>query len=231
LSLSPLPRLVALPVATALLIALAACSGAASPRLIGAYRSQGAPPIATFVPPPGGSLVVYDGLVTLEVGDVSAAASAATDLAYGLGGYLASQQTWFAGDAQYVTLTLAVPAPQFDALRAAVLDLGRVQEERLIGEPIPLPPGASARNVYAHLTVHLSPAPGAQWRLPRLPDLGWSPARTFGSALAVFAAVFAFLLDVLIWLSVVGGPFILLGLGLRWLVRQSRRSAPPTDTP
>jgi hypothetical protein len=214
-----------------LLVMLAACSGSATPHLIGAYRPAAAPPIATFVPPPGQSLVVYDGFIALQVTDVPASAEDAADLAYGLGGYLAGQQTWFDGGDQHITLTLAVPSPQFDSLRAAVLDLGRLQDERLSGGPVTLPPGANAWNVFAHLTVHLSPPARPHWRLPALPDLGWSPARTFASAFAVFSALFTFVLDLLIWLSVVVGPFILLGLGLRWLVRQSRRPAPPSDQP
>jgi hypothetical protein len=208
---------------------LAACAGSATPQLIGAYRPGDAPPIATYVPPSGQSLLVYDGYLSLRVRDVPAAAAAAADLAYSLGGYLAGQQTWHEGRDQHVTLTLAVPAPQFDLLRTAVSDLGRVQDERLLSDPVPLPPGGSAWNTFAHLTVHLAPPATPQWRLPRLPGFGWSPAHTFSSAFTVFAAVFTFLLDVLIWLSVVVGPFILLGLGLRWLLRQARRPAPPTD--
>jgi hypothetical protein len=45
---------------------------------------------------------------------------------------------------------------------------------------------------------------------------------TFRAAFSVFAALFTYLVDILIWLTVVGGPFVLMGLGLRALVRRWR---------
>jgi hypothetical protein len=231
MSTASVHRLVLSLAAAGLLAALAACAAGDTPRLIGAYPPETIESIVTLVPPAGAPPVVHEGFVSLQVADVYAAAEAASGLADDLGGYRASQHHWFSGDDPHITLTLAVPAPQFESLRAAVLDLGRARDERLTAGPVPLPPGGTAWSVSAHLTVQLDPAPRPQWRLPRLPDFGWRPSRTFASAFAVFAAVFTFLLDVLIWLSVVVGPFVLLGLGLRWLVRQARPPVPPADKP
>jgi hypothetical protein len=41
----------------------------------------------------------------------------------------------------------------------------------------------------------------------------------------VFASIFTVLIDVVIWVLVVVGPFVLMGLGLRWLIRRIRRPA------
>jgi hypothetical protein len=39
----------------------------------------------------------------------------------------------------------------------------------------------------------------------------------------VTASIFTFLLDGLIWIGVVAGPFVLIGLGILFLVRRARR--------
>jgi hypothetical protein len=208
---------------------LAACGGSATPQLIGAYRPESSPPIATYVPAPPNSVVTYDGFLDLEVRNVTAAADAAAELAYAYGGYPSSSQSWYDGRNLHATLTLAVPTAQFEALRRAVLDLGQVVEERLNADIVTLPPGHSAWNTYASLTIHFAPATVPAVRLPPLPSLGWSPARTFASAFGLFAALFTFLVDVIIWISVVAGPFVLLGLGLRWLARRLRRPESPDE--
>ena len=60
---------------------------------------------------------------------------------------------------------------------------------------------------YSHITLHLRP------RLVSVPPIdpieGWDPVRTFQNAFAVFVRIFGFMVDILIWITVVLGPFIL----------------------
>src|SRR5919109_1814972 len=85
---------------------LAGCTAAATPEMIGDYPHD---PIATYVAPPPGSVVVYDVYLDIAVGDVDAAAEQAASIAYDNGGYLASSQTWYEGSRQHTTVVLAVP--------------------------------------------------------------------------------------------------------------------------
>ena len=90
----------------------------------------------------------------------------------------------------------------------------------------PVNPGIAGQKllgqvIYATLTVHFIPDPPL-FTLPRLPDTGWSPLRTFARAFGLFATIFTFILDLVIWLTVVVGPFILMALGARYLARRLR---------
>jgi hypothetical protein len=190
---------------------LAGCSGSATPRLIGSYPRYATP--TPFSPPARG----YSTALEIEVADVNGAAQQAADLAYSYGGYLAASQSWYQDGGLHTSLTLAVPRSQFDALRRSVVALGRLINERLTSEPYPLqvyPPPESI------VTVTFSPS-RPLLEVPALPDLGWNPAQTFAQAFAVFARFFTVLIDVIIWVSVVVGPFVLMGLGLRWLMRRA----------
>jgi hypothetical protein len=209
---------------TTLFVALAAagCTGSAKPALIGADWHDGGQPIATYIAPPAGSVLVYDASLDLSVRDVAAAAEGASALASEHGGYVAAEQWWREGDRLHANLSLAVPTPRFDSLRAAVEALGTVEASRVTGDLVPQYGDPWA--MYATLTVHLAPAEPLL-RLPELPWTAWRPARTFANAFAVTAAIFAVLLDGLIWLAVVAGPFVALGLGLRALWRRGRGPA------
>lgn len=190
---------------------LAACTASgATPQLIGAY------PKTTNLPPPPN--LVYHTSLTLEVYDTAAAADRVIQVVYDDGGYLTASEMWSVGDDQYFTLTLAVPAAQFSGAREAILKLGT-----LVNETVTSDWRSSGRwDEYASLTVHLHPAKPA---LPRPIPLnpGWSPVNTFSRAFGVFATLFTFVVDAVIWVTVVAGPFVLMGLGLRAVVQRWRR--------
>jgi hypothetical protein len=213
--------------ALAALLVLAACAPA-TPALIGAYRRDAGQPIATYVLPPVGQTLVYDAYVEMEVRDTAAAADRAAQLAADHGGYLSSSQQWREEERTHATVTLAVPSHYFDSLHTALLDLGRLQSERTSGTLVS--PAYPGQVIYATITVHFIPNPPVV-TLPRLPGVEWNPAQTFASAFALFAAIFTFLLDIAIWLTVVVGPFALLGLGLRWLIRRPRGAPVEAPTP
>jgi hypothetical protein len=52
----------------------------------------------------------------------------------------------------------------------------------------------------------------------------WRPARTLQQAFSVFLSIFGFLTDILIWVVVVVGPFLLIGLGIGLIIRKRRAS-------
>jgi hypothetical protein len=199
-------------------VVLAACGGSASPQLIGSYP-KGSGASSTYAPPPSNLLVVYNAYLDLEVADTDRAAQRATDLTYNYGGYLVSSQSWYQDNRKHTTLTLAVPVAQFESTRQALLDLGKLQSESVSGDLVNTCCGADSWNIFSNITLQLHPAPPT-FRLPSLPNIGWSPAHTFESAFGVFAALFTFLVDIVIWAAVVVGPFVLLGVGLRALWRR-----------
>jgi hypothetical protein len=193
--------------------ALAACSGGATPQLIGSYPRFGT--AAPYIAPSR----VYSTRLDIAVSDVDFAAQQAARLAAGNGGHLVASQSWYQDERLHTLLTLAVPASQFDPLRQSLIALGQLVDEQLTSQPAPWP--AYARLPEATISVTFSTYPPLP-QAPALPNFGWSPVRTFAQAFAVFAGIFTVLIDVLIWVSVVVGPFVLMGLGLRWLVRRTR---------
>lgn len=210
-------------------LGLAACAGSATPALIGAYRADSAPPIATYIPPPStDGVLVYNATLDLTVRDVTAAADAAARLAADAGGYLSGSQSWYVNDDLHTTLTLVVPSDEFEAIHAGLLRLGTLNTAYVSGDPITTPAGRW--DTSSAITVSLSPAPPLfDLPVPSLPDTGWRPGRTFAAAFSVFATLFTALVDAAIWLAVVVGPFVLLAYGLRRLLRPARPVVPSSE--
>ena len=149
-----------------------------------------------------------------------AAADRAAQIAYDYGGYVSDSQMWKAGNDIFATVTLAVPVAQFDSAREAVLRLGTLVNEILTGDPLPGGYGAEWYN-YSTLTVNLRPVNTARvWPAPP----GWNPADTAGRAFGVFFLIFRWIVDAALWVAVVAGPFVLMGLGLRSLLRRASKS-------
>ena len=197
---------------------LAACK-AEQPRLIGSYPAQEEPKPLALLPrsiPQPGIQFVYETWITLEVSRVTSAAEQAVDLAARRGGYLESSNSWLQDGRTHMTLVLAVPSADFDGLREDLLDLGALRSEQVSGEWI------RARDewpYYSHITLTLQPR-AAAW--PDWSISGWNPGRTFRQAWDVFVSIFGFLVDIVIWVVVVLGPFVLIALGVRALWRKIR---------
>jgi hypothetical protein len=77
-------------------------------------------------------------------------------------------------------------------------------------------------SLYSQISLELRPRTLA-WRGIHIG--AWDPGRTFARALQVSLAIFGFLADILIWLVVVLGPFVLLAWGVWALVARLRRKA------
>jgi hypothetical protein len=205
---------------------LTACSGIGEPQLIAVHPDEGAIAIYPKEPPPSPDLlVVYSASLEMEVSNVDRAADQATSLAYEYGGYLANSQSWYQDKDKHTTLVLAVPVSRFEAVRRDLLSLGRLVSERVSGELAPY--GGDAWRTFSHITVHLSPRP---LRLPSLNMPDWRPARTFAKAWEVFISIFGFLTDIVIWLVVVIGPFVLAAWVLRAFLQRRQKKADVGDS-
>jgi hypothetical protein len=197
-----------------LLLSLVACSGASDPQLIAAYPSNANPKDQ----PASAEQFVYDAFMELEVWNPEAAAERAEERAYDCGGYLVSAQSWTQAGQKHIQLVLAVPAPNYEALHQAIQDLGALQSEHVSGQWVSSRYG-SDWSVYSEITVTFHPKSSSR---PVIAASGWNPVRTLERAWRVFVTVFSFLVDVLIWVTVLVGPFILMGLGLRVIIRKLR---------
>lgn len=207
----------------ALALVLTACS-ANGPQLIGAQPKQIGS--SGYTSPPNWP-IIYNVYMEIEVANVDVAVQAAAQLARDYGGYLAGGQLvddgrWDAGtrNAEWSTVTLVVPAAQFDNAHNALLSLGRLIREDISGKPLGGAPGEDLGSEFSNITVHFQLTPRGTWR--PWPSIGWNPARTFEQAFAWFVSIFAFLADIVIWVVVVGGPFVLMGWGAAVLWRRLR---------
>jgi hypothetical protein len=203
---------------TLLAFALAACSGSSTPQMIASYPSCGKtnPPIA---PLPPQAQLVFNTDMELEVWNPDTSAAKAQELAQQYGGYMTSWDAWQKNDQTYIRLGLAVPAPYYSALYKDLLGLGTLLNQHTSGE---WEEGHYGWDVYSEITVSFQPR-AISWPQIKLPFGGWNPFRTFGQAFGVFWSIFGFIVDVLIWVIVVVGPFVLVALGLRALVRRWKK--------
>ncbi len=203
-----------------LAILLAALLGACSPpRMIAAYPKV--TPIARYPVPPGNA---PHATLQVQVADVDQATQRAAQRVSDYGGYVSSTQSWYTNDGKVVALELVVPATNFERLCQVLLGLGTPLQQVYSSLPEPGHYG-DPYIAPATITLQLHPTP-ATWPSTVEPG-GWSPLRTLQRAFGVFMTIFGFLVDILIWILVVVGPFILLGLGARAVMRRMRKPAPP----
>jgi hypothetical protein len=199
---------------------LAACSGSArsEPEMIASFPVQHGTAPQPINPPPSGQFV-YDASLELEVRDLERAAGRAVDLAYQYDGYLVSSHSWQSGKITHATLVLAVPAANFDSAYNALSKLGDVLNQHISGQWVSSYPG-DGWDVYSEITVQLDDPDAAQ------PIIfgSWRPLTTLESAWRFFVTIFGFLADVLIWLVVVAGPFLLLAWLVLLAIKKSRRA-------
>ena len=198
---------------------LTACSGESPPRLIAAYPSETT--IATYPRPQHQSVqMVYTDHLELEVKSVDRAAERVREIAYEQGGYLVNTQSWYQVGEKHIMLEMVVPADRFDASRRALLRLGQLVSERNSGELVP--PNGVQWDRFSEITVYLLPESPS---VPKTTLLNWHPAQTFIKAWDVFLSIFGFILDAAIWITVVAGPFMLIGWGIRKFLEYRRKKA------
>jgi len=194
-----------------LVVLLTACSNAGAPEQIAAYSME--KPIAVYPQPPESTLI-YNATLDIEVSDVERAAERAKQIAFEAGGYLISAQSWYRDGEKHSTMVLAVPVYRFDSVRDELMRLGKLSGEWISSELTS--PGSSTSQQYSQITVYFHPR---ESRLPSISLPNIHPLYTIEKAFGVFISIFGFLLDILIWIIIVAGPFILIGLGIRRLVQ------------
>jgi hypothetical protein len=194
-----------------LAVLLAACSSSAGPEQIATYPNEAPIAVAPRYPD---STVVYNATLDLEVSNVERAAERAKEIAFEQNGYLVSSQSWYQDGEKHMNLVLSVPAVRFDDTREALLRLGSVVGEWISSELTNNQ--GDYRETYSQITLYLHPKTSA---FPQISLPEWRPIRTFENAWKVFISIFSFLLDIVIWITVVTGPFVLIGWGIKRLIQ------------
>jgi|GEM_PF-1716220 len=178
-------------------------------------------PIAKFPP----DLILYHDDLEILVPDVEQTADKAAYRASVYNGYLVNSYSWYTDGRKIITLELAVPTINFEYLRSDLKGLGQVIHESLTGQPTN-PGWDEAYPGYSQISLQLRSS--AQYFAPMpVNPTSWRPIRTLQKAFSVFLSIFGFLLDILIWVLVVGGPFLLIGLGIGVVLRKRRTSKTP----
>ncbi len=193
-----------------LVFLLTACAASVGPIQVASFPLV--TPIAKYPPDP----ILYRSYIEVLVSDVDRAAETAAYRATANNGYLVSSDSWYADGRKVISMELAVPTYNFENLRQDLLSLGQVVNESLSGQPANPPPYNQPIG-YSQITLQLRPA---GHYVP--PPPAWRPVRTLQQAFSVFLTIFGFLTDILIWVVVVAGPFLLIGLGIGLIIRKRR---------
>ena len=195
------------------LVLLALLLAGCAPRLIAA-----SPLNIASGPRPTPTVMNSSTRLSLEVDDVPSATNQAIDLAQRYGGWVIDRSCQGDGPDQVANLILAVPPSNGERLRQVLAGLGQVVDQDNWNDYSGCSTCSEASYIYLALSARrwVEAPPAAQVE-------SWSPAVTFRRAWQVTASIFAVLLDGLIWVVVVGGPFVLIGLGIRAIVRRTRR--------
>jgi hypothetical protein len=196
---------------------LGACSSSNSPQLIAVQPADEAIAIYPQSQPPTDE-VVLNATMDLEVSQVDHAASRAQEIAFDHGGYLVKAQSWYQDGEKHTMLILSLPADNFESVHVELLRLGTLVSESISGD---LVEGDGARwKLYSHITVYLRPR---SWATPDFSIGKPRPLVTLTKAWNVFLWIFGFILDVLIWLVVIVGPFLLIGWVCFALIRHRHK--------
>jgi hypothetical protein len=196
-----------------LVLLLTGCAASAGPVQVASFPL--ATPIAKYPPDP----ILYQTYIEVVVADVDRAAETAAYRATAYNGYLVSSDSWYAGGRKVISLELAVPTYNFENLRQELLGLGQVVNESLSGQPVD-PPPYNHPVEYSQITLQLRKS--GYFMPPPVQPPTWRPVRTLHKAFSVFLSIFGFLTDILIWVVVVAGPFLLIGLGIGLIIRKRR---------
>ncbi|MDX1435353.1 MAG: DUF4349 domain-containing protein [Anaerolineales bacterium] len=222
-----IPRKVLLPMALGLIAVLfAACSpGGPGPQQIASYPQSTGPDWSLPVQPGGGHLV-YSAYIALELRDPEATSNKAIHIARDYGGYLVNSYTSRSNYEESVTVEVHIPPRHFEAARRAFRGLGDIVRETVTGEESSHPAGWDG---YAQITLFLRRQPP---RFTVWQDIGWNPGETLSEALKVSGRLLGFTVDLLIWLVVILGPFVLIAGAAVWVARRLRSNhSPPGPEP
>jgi hypothetical protein len=199
-----------------ILLFISGCSHTPAPQMIGFY-----PLDRSSVELPEKHTLVYHEVIELEVANTQRVTDQATRLVYDYGGYVAGSHSWLQEETEIVTLNLVVPTQHYSDFRAKVLNLGRLLRENRSGDMVNDISGNS-KSYYLQITLFLIPSQGI---ISSFISPGWHPGQTFARAFSVLVNISGFLVDGLIWMIVVLGPFILIGWFTLRIIRIRRKSS------
>lgn len=208
-------RLIILIIIIILAMTIVGCSGHPTPQLIASYPSDGASvPSPDYGRPPVSAppvQIVYNAWLELEVADPAFSAEQSEYIAHKYGGYLSSSRVWYQEGKPCYTVVLTVPSGNFDNLKAELIGLGSLKSESVSGDRVGY--GTSEWVHFSQITLQLR---SRAFVSTYLQTYSWNPWDALQQAFRVSALVFGFFFNVLIWIVVLLGPFVLLG----WLVRK-----------
>lgn len=197
---------------------LGACSGSSNPILLAS--SPRLTPIAAY---PSDPEFRYVGYLELLVWDPEQVSKQALILTGQYHGYLLKSTTGYLNGRESLTLEIEVPSENFTALFQGLSRLGKpLQQFDSVNDSFV--PSSPLEYGYSRIIVHLIKDKAAP---PASKPIRWNPGITFWKAWRVSAGIFSFLADILIWLLVVGGPFIAIGFILWKLAARLQRPRAP----
>lgn len=201
-----------------LVVLLAGCGGAGEPRRIGSYPST-ASGTSDYYQHPEAAVIVYHSHMNLEVNSISKTSDRIIDLSHDYGGYIIRSQVWYENSTDNATIVIGVPVFNYDAIRQEILQLGKLKDETVTGEIHPSDYPTWDYLTMSTITVHLS---HHDYFVGDIPNK-WHPVDTFLQALGVAGSIFRFVFDLVIWVVVIVGPFVLMGWGIRTLLARYRQ--------
>jgi len=199
---------------------LAACSGGArsEPEMIASFPASDPGSLQPVSPHPPDQFV-FDAFLELNVSNIRDTSGQAIDLVYQYGGTLVSIISWKTGNIAHTKLVLTIPMTYFDKTFNALSELGTVVNQQMNGGWVRSESG-EYWNATSEITLELHERTSIRsWKIG-----SWSPLRTLSHAWDVFVTIFGFLADVIIWLVVVLGPFMILAYILYRVIKRVRRT-------
>jgi hypothetical protein len=254
-----------------------------------AGEGEGGVPLGS--PRSASRMIIKNAELRLLVENTAVAIDRVTQVAEDTFGYVLSSRTWYQDDYQYATITLGVPAEEYEGALRRLRGLGlRVLDESASGEDVTdqyVDLQSRLRNLeateatirsflekaetveeslrvnqqlseiteqieeikgkmnylkdrssYSTITVHLEPqlptptptatptATATPTPTPTPTPLAWQPEQTFKSATNVSVRLLRGIGDLLIWIVVVLGPFLIVLALVVWLAIWFRRRRP-----
>lgn len=180
--------------------------------------------------PPRNLKLIPPAEMSLNIFNTDETALYVNQLTHDHGGYCIVSNTSYQGKYKYATLTLTLPLTRFQDVQQAMQGLGQLSIQSIPNELQRTIQPTRDWDTFVNLTLHLrpiltepisnvepqpQPVPDPPPAVPVEP-----PSRafqTFESAFGVTTGIFAFVLDITIWILVVAGPFIVLTLIIRWI--------------
>lgn len=206
-----------------LAVVLVGCGGRGeAPRLVASYPAENQ--IAVYPPSSPDIFLVYHATITIEVANFQVAMSRLENLVHEYGGYVSSSQSWYQDGRPFGTVQLSVPAFYFDQVLEKLKSIGDLISEHVSGEVVQPYHGDETWRLYSQVTVHLRQK-DSPFFSAALPD--WRPLRTLHSAWGIFVSILGFFVDILIWVGVVVGPFLLMAWGVKRLLQRKKGKTTP----